>query len=126
TGGAGMLTAGQTVQLAVALTEAIVITGGIPALMLNDGGTATYDAAHSTSTSLVFDYTVAVGQYTNALSVTGINLNGASVTDSAGNAANFAGVNTTFANLPVDATIPVATPDHPQDLLNGSVSVPAA
>ena len=45
---------------------------------------AVYDAAHSTSTSLAFDYTVGSGQYTNALSVTGVNLNGATVTEIAG------------------------------------------
>ena len=124
-GATGTLIAGQTVQLTLALTEAVVVTGGTPALTLNDGGTATYDAAHSTSTSLAFDYSVANGQYTNALAVTGINLNGASVTDIAGNAANFAGANSTFANLAVDGTQPVATADHAHDLLNGSVSVAA-
>ena len=125
-GATGTLIAGQTVQLTLALTEAVVVTGGTPALTLNDGGTATYDAAHSTSTSLAFDYTVANAQYTNALAVTGINLNGASVTDIAGNAVNFAGATTTFANLAVDGTQPVATADHAHDLLNGVVSVVAA
>ena len=116
-GGAGTLTAGETAVLTLALSEAVTVSGGVPTLTLNDGGTATYDAAHSTSTSLVFDYTVAAGQYTTALAVTGINLNGATVTDVAGNAANFAGADTTFSHLLVDATTPVATADHAHDML---------
>ena len=41
---------------------------GRPTLTLKDGGTASYDAAHSSATSLVFDYTVASGQ-TNVASL---------------------------------------------------------
>ena len=79
-----------------------MISGGTPVLTLNDGGTAVYDAAHSSSTSLVFDYNVAAGQHTGALSVTAISLNGTTVTEIAGNAANFTGAVTTFPNLMVD------------------------
>ena len=58
-------------------------------MTLNDGGTASYDAAHSTATSLVFDYTVASGQTNVAsLAVTSVSLNGATITDGAGNVAN--------------------------------------
>jgi VCBS repeat-containing protein len=126
TAGAGVLTAGQTVQLAMALTEAVTVSGGSPSLALNDGGTATFDAAHSTATSLVFDYTVATGQYVNALAVTSINLNGASVTDVARNAADFAGADNTFANVSVDATTPVVTGHHVHSLLGGSASISAS
>ncbi len=123
-GGAGTLTAGETAVLTLAMSEAVTVSGGVPTLTLNDGGSATYEAAQSTPTSLVFDYTVAAGQYTNSLAVTGINLNGATVTD-AGNAANFAGADTTFTGLLVDATTPVTTADHAHDLRGGSVSVAA-
>ena len=122
-GGAGTLTAGETVALTLALSEPVTVSGGLPSLTLNDGGTATYDAAHSTAKSLVFDYTVAAGQYTAALAVTGINLHGATVTDVAGNVANLAGADTTFTHVLVDATAPVAAADHAHDLLKGSVSV---
>jgi len=121
-GGAGTLTAGKTAVLTLALSESVTVSGGVPALTLNDGGTATYDAVHSTSTSLVFDYTVLAGQYATAFAVTGINLNGATVTDVAGNAANFAGAAATFSKLVVDAT-PVAAADHAHDVLYGSVSI---
>jgi len=96
--GGGLLTAGEMAVFTLTMSEAVMVSGGTPALTLNDGGTAVYDAAHSTSTALVFDYTVAAGQYANALSVTGINLNGAAVTEVAGNAANFAGAVASFGS----------------------------
>jgi hypothetical protein len=83
TAGTGDLGAGSVVTLTVNLSEAVAVTsGGTPTLSLNDNGTATYDAAKSTSTALAFDYTVAAGQDTPALAVTAVNLNGASVTNS--------------------------------------------
>jgi VCBS repeat-containing protein len=125
-GGSGLLTAGEVAVFTLAMSQAVMVSGATPVLTLNDGGTAIYDATHSTSTSLVFDYTVASGQYANALSVTGINLNGATVTEVAGNAANFTGAVATFSNLLVDATIPNVVPAHAHDLLGGTVSAAAA
>jgi VCBS repeat-containing protein len=122
-GGAGTLTAGETAVLTLVMSEAVTVSGGLPALALNNAGTATYDAVHSTSTSLIFDYTVIAGQYTTALAVTGINLHGATVTDIAGNIANFAAADTTFSHLLVDATTPVAVAKEAHDTLSGSVSV---
>lgn len=126
TGGVGLLTAGEIAVFTLALSEPIVISGGLPALVLNDGGTALYDSSHSTSTTLAFDYTMAAGQFTNALAVTGINLNGATVTDVAGNNANLTGADTSFVNLLVDATTPKVVSAHAHDLLGGTVSVSAA
>lgn len=125
-GGSGLLTAGQMAVFTLTMSQAVMVAGGTPALALNDGGTATYDAAHSTATSLVFDYTVAAGQYANALSVTGINLNNATVTEVAGNAANFSGAVTSFPNLVVDATTPAVVTAHAHDLLGATVSATAA
>lgn len=126
TGGAGLLTAGEIAVFTLALSEPTVISGGLPALVLNDGGTAVYDALHSTGTMVAFDYTVAAGQFTNALAVTGINLNGASVTDVAGNNANLTGADTSFVNLLVDATTPKVIPAYAHDLLGGTVAASAA
>jgi VCBS repeat-containing protein len=126
TAGSGLLTVGEMAVFTVAMSEAVMVSGGTPALTLNDGGTAIYDAAHSTSTSLVFDYTVAAGQHTSSLSVSGINLNGATVTEVAGNGASFAGAVTTFPNLMVDATTPNVVAEHAHDLLGGTVSATAA
>ena len=60
------------------------MAGGTPTLTLNDGGTATYTGG-SGGTALTFSYTVAAGQNTADLSVTAVNLNGATVKDGAGN-----------------------------------------
>ena len=81
---------GKVVTLTVNLSEAVTVAGGTPTLALNDGGTATY-AGGSGSNALTFSYTVAAGQNTSDLAVTALNLNSATVKDSAGNTANLAG-----------------------------------
>jgi uncharacterized repeat protein (TIGR03803 family) len=81
---------------------------GAPVLLLNDGGTAKYDAAKSTSTALAFDYTVAKTQKTADLSVSGIELGSPSaITDIAGNNANLSGVPT---DLGLGVNIPARMP----------------
>src|SRR5258707_6639619 len=77
---AAHLNVGSVVTLTVNVSEAVAVSGGTPSLILNDLGTAVYDAAHSTSTALVFNYTVATGQNTADLAVTEVHLNGATVT----------------------------------------------
>jgi hypothetical protein len=72
------LDAGQGVVFMLAIAQAVTVAGS-PVLTLDDGGSATYDPAASTTTSLVFDYTVAAGENTSDLTVTGLTLNGASV-----------------------------------------------
>ena len=84
----GDLDAGHVVTLTLNMSEAVTVVGGAPTLALNDGGTATY-AGGSGTTALTFSYTVAAGQNTAALAATAINLNGATIADGAGNAANF-------------------------------------
>ncbi len=88
--GTGDLDAGKTVTLTVNLSEAVTVAGGTPTLTLNDGGTATYTGG-SGSSALTFSYTVLAGQNTPDLAVTAVNLNSASITDSASNAANLTG-----------------------------------
>ena len=83
----GDLNAGKTVTLTLNLNEAVTVAGGTPTLTLNDGGTATYTGG-SGSNALTFSYTVGAGQNTAALAATAVNLNSATVTDGAGNAAN--------------------------------------
>ena len=87
----GDLDAGNTVTLTLNLSEAVIVAvtvaGGTPTLTLNDGGTATYTGGSGTN-ALTFSYTVAAGQNTSDLTVTAVNLNSATVTNDAGNAAN--------------------------------------
>jgi beta-glucanase (GH16 family) len=85
----GALDIGKTAMLTMTTSEAVAVTGA-PTLSLNDGGTATYDAAKSSATSLVFDYKVGTGDSSVAsLAATSINLAGGStIEDAAGNNAN--------------------------------------
>ena len=72
------------------MSEAVSVAGGTPTLTLNDGGTATYTGG-SGSNALTFSYTVAAGQNTPDLTVSAVNLNGATITDGAGNSASLSG-----------------------------------
>ncbi|MCP3381000.1 alkaline phosphatase family protein [Bradyrhizobium sp. CCGUVB4N] len=92
TNGAGSVSTGQVVTLTVNLSEAVTVntSGGTPSLTLNDGGTASYTGGTG-STALTFSYTVAAGQTTSDLAISSLNLNGAVISDGAGNAANLAG-----------------------------------
>ena len=109
TSGSGDLDAGKTVTLTLNLSAAVTVAGGTPTLTLNDGGTATYTGG-SGSSALTFSYTVAAGQNTPDLTVTAVNLNAASVTDSAGNAANLsAAVTSPTGTLQIDTTTPAVT-----------------
>ena len=83
----GDLNAGKTVTLTLNMSEAVTVAGGTPTLTLNDGGTATYTGGSGTN-ALTFSYTVAAGQNTSDLTATAVNLNAATITDGAGNAAN--------------------------------------
>jgi hypothetical protein len=96
---------GTLVTLTATMSAAVTVSGGIPALTLNDGGTATYDAAKSSGTALVFDYTVASGQSTSALAVSGFDANGATIQDALGDNASFVMPPTLFANLAVNFAI---------------------
>lgn len=80
----GTLAVGQTDALSLTTSEAVKVTGA-PILTLSDGGVATYNAVNSTTTVLVFDHTPTVGQVSADLLVKGLNPNGGSVTDLAGN-----------------------------------------
>jgi hypothetical protein len=67
----GDLGTGATVTVTLDMSAPVTVSG-VPALSLDDGGTATYDAAQSTATALAFTYTVAAGQETHALGVAGV------------------------------------------------------
>src|SRR6516165_5425950 len=101
----GDVNTGTVVTLTMTMNEIVPVTG-VPTLMPNDGGTATYKSG-SGSNTLVFGYTVGNAQNTPALAVTGNNLNGSTIniTDALGSAANLAGANVTFTGLAVGAIV---------------------
>ena len=92
TNGAGDLNAGKVVTLTVNFSAAVTVNtaGGTPRLALNDGGTASYSGG-SGSTALTFSYTVAAGQNTADLIVSSLALNGGTIIDGNGNAAESVG-----------------------------------
>ena len=83
----------------------MTVTGGTPTLTLNDGGTATYTGGSGTN-ALTFSYTVGAGQNTAALAATAVNLNSATITDGAGNAANLSLTGLTQSGPQIDTTTP--------------------
>ena len=86
------LQVGQAVSFTIGLSEAVTVntTDGEPTLTLSDGATATYVSGSDTD-ALTFSYTVAAGQASPDLAVTGVDLNGSTITDAAGNAADLTG-----------------------------------
>ena len=84
------------------LSEAVTVAGGTPTLTLNDGGTATYDAADIDGDCAGVRLHGGGRQNTAALAVTGQRSRPAApITDGAGNAANLAGADVTFTGLQI-------------------------
>jgi hypothetical protein len=102
----GDLGAGKVVTLTVDFSEKVTVSGH-PELKLNDGGVAGYVTGSGTS-SLKFSYTVAGGQNTADLTVTGLTLaGGATIKDAAGNNAVLTGAVTNPAGvLQIDTKAP--------------------
>ena len=103
----GDLGVGKTVTYTVGMSEAVTVSG-TPQLTLNDGGTATYVSGSGTS-ALTFTYTVAAGQNTPDLMVTAVNLNGGTIQDGAGNAANLSLTGLTQGSPQIDTTPPTVS-----------------
>ena len=78
----GTLHVGATVTYAVALSEAVTITGQ-PTLLLSNLRIATYTGINPAG-KLLFTYTVAAGDDTQDLKVRALQMNGSTITDSAG------------------------------------------
>ena len=108
TAGSGDLASGSVVKLTVDLSEAVTVAGGTPTLTLNNGGTASYSSGSGTN-ALTFTYTVAPGQNAADLAVTAFNQGSATITNSAGTAANMSGVTTSISGtLQIDTSTHVA------------------
>ena len=103
----GALNAGKIVTYTLTMSEAVTVntTGGSPTLTFNDGGTGTY-VGGSGSNALTFSYTVQAGQNTPDLQVSAFNLNGATIADGAGNAANLSLAGIAQGSPQIDTTPP--------------------
>ncbi|HEY1733228.1 MAG TPA: Ig-like domain-containing protein, partial [Acidimicrobiales bacterium] len=115
----GTLGAGAKVEVTLNVAEPVSVdlSNGTPTLALNVNENATYDATESTSTALVFDYTVQAGDNTPELETTagGISLNGGVITDLVTNQpANLSGAQSAVpAGLLTINTTPPPTPSTP-------------
>ena len=121
TNGNGDLNAGHVVTVTLAMSDAVTVAGGTPTLTLNDGGTATY-VGGSGGDALAFGYTVSAGQNTPDLTVTTVNLNGATIKDSSGNAASLSGTLNPTGTLQIDTT-PPAAPIIAHDAVNANNTI---
>ena len=110
----GSYTVGANINVSVTFSKAVNVTG-TPLLSLNSGGTASYVSGSGTAT-LSFLYTVAAGQnssHLDATSTSALTLNGGTIIDGSGTAANLTlptpgaagslGANT---NIVIDTTAP--------------------
>ena len=119
----GRVNTGGTVRITIDTSEAVSVNGS-PTLLLNDGGTASYDAAHSTTTALAFNYTVAAGQVTTDLVVSGIQLpSTTSIEDLAGNNANLSGAGANLGLQINTASKGQAGPSGGNFAINGSTEL---
>lgn len=111
TAGSGDLNAGHLVTLTLNTNEAVDVdtSNGTPTLKLNDGGIASYTGG-SGSSALTFGYTVASGENTPDLTVTAVNLNGATAQDANGHDAILTGaVGNPAGTLQIDTAAPLQT-----------------
>src|SRR5262249_59862506 len=97
------------------MSEGVTVAGGVPTLSLNNGGTANYTGG-SGSNALTFSYTVGAGENTSDLAVTAFNLNGATVSDAAGNSPHLA---SQWPNPNAILHIKTKTPTVPSDPASG-------
>ena len=108
TSNGGDLDAGQTVTFTLTASEALTVAPGAT-LTLSNGATALYNSGTGR-----FVYTVAAGQDTSDLKVTGY---GGSITDAAGNALVAGGV-ALDTGVKIDTTAPVVTIGSPSGNTN--------
>jgi hypothetical protein len=126
TAGSGDLNAGHVVTFTVTFDGTVSVNGGTPTLILNDGGVATLTGG-SGSSVLTFQYTVANGQNTPDLAITGVNLHGATLHDTSGNDADLSGLVVNPAGtLQIDTHTPhlnniAASPDSGVEFLGSTV-----
>ena len=96
---AGQVRTSGEVILTLAMSQAVTVSGGTPTLTLNDGGIATY-LSGSGSAALVFGYTVAAGERSADIAITSSSLNGATIENAAGLAADLSGAGAITGGTP--------------------------
>jgi probable HAF family extracellular repeat protein len=107
----GNVKTGSTIQFILSMTEGTTVAGGTPIFKLNDGATASFDssASNPTAGSLVFDYTIGANDHGSNLALTGFNLSGATVKDTAGASADFSALFNLPTGLSINSPLLVTT-----------------
>lgn len=122
----GTLIAGSVITFDLTPETAVAVdtTFGLPTMGLSDGGTATFDQVASTSTNLVFRTTVAGGQASSDLKVTGLSLAGSTITDAIGTSLDTSSVATLAgSDTGIVISAPSSTPPAPPTTVTGGVTV---
>ena len=122
----GEADSGAEVVVTLTMNEAVAVTAthGAPTLSLSDGATATYDSAASNPSagSLVFDYTVGATDETPDLQVIQVNLNGATIDDANGHAADLSTAGNFDTGLQVGPVfVDSVTPSLSGDITTGQM-----
>ena len=124
-------TSGEAVTLTLTMSEAVTVNtaGASPTLYLSDGGVATYDAAMSSPSAgkLAFVYEVVADDETPDLQIAQVNLNGATINDAHGHAAELSAATTIATGLevgPVSAAAPSAS--HSRAAAAGDIAIARA
>jgi Ca2+-binding RTX toxin-like protein len=103
---------GTTINFNLAFDEAVKVAGGTPALVLNNGSVAAYDAAATVtlgdSSKLVFDHLIT--SPVSFVEVTAFAPHGSVVADLAGNVADVSHVAASFSNLADNSFAPPHMP----------------
>ena len=112
---AGLLLRNVPLQIALGTNQAVTadISGGSPTLALSNGRVATFSPLLSTATQLDFTYTPIIGDDTPDLRINALALNGARITDSAGDAiasSSLAGFSTSDTGIQVATNLKTTTP----------------
>jgi hypothetical protein len=115
----GHLALGESIRFTVTFSADIDVSGGRPLLTLSNGATAVY-ASGSGSRQLVFVYTPAAGEDTPDLTITGLDFNGARLTDSLGATPDVSAV---IADLPGRVTVDTTPPAAPAVSLEADTGV---
>ena len=107
----GEFNTGKIIPIFLEMNEPITVTGTTATLTLSNGGQATLDAASTASLQrfglIAFDYKVAsTDQDAAGLTISSLNLNGTTVTDSLGFPANFSGTLPSLPNIGVVTVAP--------------------
>ena len=120
----GEAESGRQVTLTLTMSEPVSVnlTGGSPTLSLDGGAAATYDSAASNPSAgtLVFDYVVGSSDKTPGLQISQVVLNGATIDDANGNAADFSMAAGFTTNLQIGpAFVSAVTPSLSGEIFTG-------